>query len=363
MPQLNDEELFGRSRGPIVIEGEATDITPDEGGDDAEVSERPFVQDPSRDREKTLAESPFAVIPYGPVRALKVEELHTKWHLMEQLNKTIPHNEYDLPDFIYRADLLDHEYVASALKGLHNRSIQDPTTTAILPPANGAGPSAQDIQAHLDAAIVRLDYAEGFPTLPDGMPLWSKLDWEVDTDYQMFIAYLESGVDRALHKLIAWSLDELKVAYHVYMWEVRVKCFDMYKVAQAAKIKLRRMLDTDDSQYKRSEKFLAKIETVLDQFNNDEIKEVGFDKLLKSFGDLMKIQRVAAGLPVNGPPSSDEVVRAPTTNIIMQQIAQTNPQKTEEEGENLDLLTEDPATLALAQDFILRSQKAKPVND
>lgn len=369
MPQLDESDWNpgeGRSREPIVIEGEAIDRTPSTRDDT--FAEPPFPKDESRDREPTLeSESLFGLIPYGPVRALKVEHLHSKAQLLEQLARTIPRNEYDLPEFVYRADMLDHTWVQEQLVKL--RGVRTPeagsstAATSILSPAQGAGPNAGDIQAHLDNAIVRLEYLEGFPVTPNGVPLWNQLDWEPQSDYEMFIQYLELGAERAIHKLIAWDITDVKAAFHINYWNERVRSFDLYRIANATKLRLHRMLDTEDSHYKTAEKLLDKVTGVLDKFDVEEIKEVGFEKLIKVFGDLGKIQRISAGLPANGPMAEGEGVKAPTTNIIMQQIAQSTPQKAEESDDNMDLLQDSPETLELAQQFIIRSQKARTVNE
>ncbi len=92
MPQLDESNWNqqSRAREPIVIEGEAIDVTPSTRDDT--YAEPPFPTDTSRDREPTLGEGEnlFSMIPYGPVRALKVEHLHSKSQLLEQLARTIP---------------------------------------------------------------------------------------------------------------------------------------------------------------------------------------------------------------------------------------------------------------------------------
>lgn len=366
MPQLDESDWTRNVRSePIVIEGEARDVTPSTTDDT--VAEPPFPVDDARLREPTMAEvdSPFGMIPYGPVRALKVEALHSKSQLLEQLARTIPRNEYDLPEFVYRADLLDHTWVQEQLVKLRNghEVASGTATTSILSPAQGAVPSAGDIQAHLDNAVVRLEYLEGFPVMPNGRPLWNQLDWETADDYNMFLQYLELGAERAVHKLIAWDLDIVRTAFHLYYWNERVRSFDLYRIANATKLRLHRMLETEDSHYKTAAKLLGKVEQVLDQFDADQIKEVGFEKLIKVFGDLGKIQRISAGLPANGPMAEGEGVQAPTTSVIIQQIAQNAPQKAEEHDDNMDILQDSPQTLELAQQFIIASQKARPVND
>lgn len=374
MPQL-DTEGWNNGSGnrhisePIIIDGDAIDVTPSVMVDD---TEPPFPKDLARDREGTLAESPFGLIPYGPVRALRAESLHSKSNLIEQLTRTIPRNEYDLPEFVYRADMLDHIWVQEQLVKMRaptstrsdpSEDHQNTTTPTILSPAQAPESKAQGIQAHLDAAIMRLEYLEGFPISSNGLPFWNQLEFEATVDYEKFIAYLELGPERAMHKLIAWPLDEVKASFHIYYWDIRVRSFDLYRIAHATKIRLHRMLDTEDSHYKKAEKLLNKVDLVLGEFTQDEIKEVGFEKLIKAFAELAKVQRISAGLPANGALAAEEGPKAPTMNVIMQQIAQNSPDKVEELDENLDLLHDNPDTLEIAQEFIIRSQKARPIND
>lgn len=377
MPQLDltDFNLAAQNRRgspiePLIIDGDAVDVTPvDEDDTDVEIpQEPPFPKDLARDREPSPIEQMVQALPYGPIRAIRPEELVSKANLLEQLTGTIPTNEYNLPDFVYRADLLDHVWIATILNNIKNpptptASEFQATTTSISSAAQARSAGTTDIQAHLDASIVRLIYHEGFPTMPNGIPFWMQLDFEPKVAYDAFLEYLELGANRALHKLQLSPLDEVREHYHMFYWSYRVRAFDLYRLANATKVRLQRALEVDDNHYTTAGRLLKSVTDVLGQFNAEEIKEVGFEKLVGVLDKLAKIQRVAVGMSATGGSADEGGPKAPTTSVIIQQIAQNTPQTRVEQHEDLDILHDNPEALDLAQELIIRSQKARPIND
>jgi hypothetical protein len=387
MPQLNLDDLQLASdyrKTPQIIEGEVLHSEQfslgleDPRGFD---QEPPFPEDGARDREPTL-ESLINMVPNGPLRAIRTDLVNDKADLLEQLTKALPLNEFDLPIYLYRPDLLDEQFILEHMNllrtNVHSPSLQapDPTATTTSSPAEGEVPnlhgetglitkpiSYSDIQAHLDAAIVTLSYDEGFPTLRNGTPLWQRLDFEPQDAFNAFIEYLDLGAKRSLHALILTPLEQNRQYFHTYFWAFRVRAFDLFQIATAQKQRIARMLNTEDNHYKLAEKLMGTVTSVLDQFTTEEVKEVGFEKLVKLLDPLSKLQRISAGLPANGALSADERIAAPTTNIIMQQIAEKAPRKQVDEDDTTDMLYGNDEILEAAQDLILKSDKARPINE
>jgi hypothetical protein len=317
-----------------------------------------FQQDSCRDREEQGTSKDLVIqgeiIPprvglYGPLRSLDPKSLNSLWQLIEQLTPSIPLNEYDLPVFVYRPDMLDYRMIAETLG---NASVQAPTTAGY----SGSALTAADVQAMLEAAIVPLSYDEGFPVLPSGVPFWNQLEYEHKEAYDAFVQYLEIGGARQLSQLVAYNLDELKEYFHLNYWAVRVKAFDLYRVAHHQKVKLQRMLSTEDSHYKIAEKLIARVTTALEDmdFSSEELSP---EKAVNMLEKLVKVQRVSVGLPANG--ESKESYGTNRTvapvNVIMQQISQggSGVKKTEND---VDLLLEDPDAVDLAQELIIKMQ-------
>lgn len=385
MPQINDSDWNVAASGhgphhtsytPKVIEGNSTDIT---GREDIDLdtvdlaSEPDFPVDLARDREPTQLELLVQQIPYGPLRQLDPKRLHTKWRLIEQLTPTIPLNQFDMPEFIYRADLLDHTYIQETLLKAHGvdtqRNLANPSPEEVAPttisPADkesadkstGTIANLGEIQEQLHAAMVSLDYYQGFPTI-EGVPLWRRMDFEPENAHDAFIAYLEQSGTRQLHELIAYDRKDLQEWFHTYYWGFRCKSFDMFAVASAQRTRIQRMLRAEDSHYVQAERILAQLKGRFDNITAEELTELGLEKAVSVFEKLVKVQRISVGLPANGSATADDEKKtAPTTNIIMQQIAEKSPEQRQTEEEQIDILADSPEFLEEAQKLIIKMQQ------
>jgi hypothetical protein len=354
MPHLDTSEILHKgeynTKRPITIDGEAREVGELDDDTLSLAGEPEFAQPGLRDIEEA---KPVGRLPHGPLRSIDPDRLMAKWQLMEQLNSSLQLNEWDLPDYIYRADLLDHTLVADGMK----RHL-DPTTTAILSPTEGRSEGIQEIVAHINAARVELVYHEGFPALENGMPFWQQLPFETVEAYTAFTFYLEQGGARKMTDLIAWDLGEVKNWFHTYFWNFRVKAFDLYRSAHATRTKLTRMLSTEDDHFKLAAKLMQSLGTILEGPGfKDKLEALDADKAIGVLEKLVKVQRISVGLPANGSTTADAAkpVAPPTTNIIMQQITEGHVRK--EETNDFDMLTEDPALVEMAQNLIIESQK------
>jgi hypothetical protein len=334
------------SQQPPMLTDESGQGQLDFGFDEPE-----FLQDDCRDREDAPSSVP-TTRRTGPLRNVDPKKVNTAWQLIEQLSPGLPSNEYDLPIFIYRPDMLDYAAIARSLAaGEHD------TTPTLVGPAQAPVLGTQEMNAMLEAAIVPLSYNEGFPVLPSGMPFWTQLEYEPKEAYDAFVNYLELGGARQISQLIAYNLDELKEYYHMYYWTHRVKAFDLYKVAHHQKVKLQRMLATEDSHYRTAERLMRKLETYFEGVTFDE-DNISPEKAVGILEKLVKIQRVSVGLPANGEskenPGNERTVTP--VNVIMQQISQNKDASKTKQGNDVDLLLEDPDAVELAQELIIKMQ-------
>lgn len=336
----------------------------------ASVKEPEFLQDPCRDREGAIAltsESPAisgeVISPraplFGPLRSLDPYRLNSHWQLIEQLTGSLPLNEYDLPVFIYRADMLDYVQIANTLLAASTGTTADPqiATTTSFGPAQHPADSMQDIQASLEAATLPLTYDEGYPVLPSGVPFWSQMEFESVEAYKAFISYLELGGVRQISNLISYEIDEVREYFHTYYWSFRVKAFDLYRVAHHQKVKLQRMLSTEDNHFKMAEKLITKVQTYLEGMILDD-ENISPEKAINMLEKLVKIQRISAGLPANGESKETDGSRrtvAPV-NVIMQQISAGAGTGARKVDSDVDLLLEDPDAVDLAQELIIKMQ-------
>lgn len=363
-----------RKAQPKTIDLDAMDITDrqDLDEDTLRLSEEPeFPADLARDREVSPIEALVHTLPYGPIRAIDPTRIHTKWRLFEQLTPTIPLNEYELPTYVYRPDMLDHRFIADTLLSLRNgtpvgsQPSEEASATAITQPHSAAVAKTvqagiQDIQAQLDAAMVPLHYYEGFPALETGTPFWSQLTYEPKDAFDAFISYLECGPTRTLQMLSAFPHEDVIDWFHTYYWGTRVRAFELFRVVNANKLKISRMLQTEDSHYMMADKLLNTVNSVLSTFDGDAIKEVGFEKLVGILEKLVKVQRISVGLNANGGSNDENAGKsAPTTNVLLQQIVANSPQKRQESVEEFNILDDNPDAIDLAQELIIKTQMNK----
>lgn len=325
-----------------------------------------FRQDPARHREdhNGSATTPTGLVARrtGPLKGVDPKKVASVWQLLEQLNPGLPLNEYGLPVYVYRPDMLDYAAVVRALTASEQSTV---ATTTSFPPAQHAVPgqhtatsaSMAEVQQGLEAAIVPLTYNEGFPVTPGGMPFWMQLEFEPKEAYDAFVSYLELGGARQLSALIAYNLEELREYFHTYYWGFRVKAFDLYKVAHHQKVKLQRMLSTEDSHFKIAEKLLKKVEAYFEGKELDD-EDLSADKVVGMLEKLVKIQRVSVGLPANGESKEADGDKRKVTpvQILMQQISQNGSENRSNTANEVDLLLEDPDAVDMAQELIIKMQ-------
>ncbi len=383
---------------PGIIEGIAEDVTnrPSIEEDVVDLTSEPeFPEDKARDRETLQAEASDGLhrylnsLPFGPIRQLDSKRLHTKWSLFEQLNPTIPLNEFNLPNYYYRADMLDHHHIQHILlmhEQAHNPMVakgvefssEEPdlfndgsssydslasgsTTTAIRVSPQTAVEGLEDIQSQLEAAMVTLDYGEGFPALPNGVPFWRRLDTEPENAFDAFVGFIELGPTRKRVDLIAYPPEEVTAWYHMYAWAYRVKSFDLFRVVDANKRRLHRMLSTEDDHYNVAEKLMRQIAPLFEGAEfAEKLKALDPDKLIGVLEKVTKLQRVSVGLNANGGAiDASDLKKAPTTNVLVQQIVQNAPETAQKQEDMPDLLTESPDAVDLAQELIIRTQQGQ----
>ncbi len=334
MPRVRIEDLY-QPEVPTpttkVIEGTALEIQP------------PVKRGLPEHLAGGLSTLPEARIPFGPLRKINPKQLHGRRDLMEQLNGGLQLNDSELPEFIYRPDLLD----VQAFKQL-----ADPTLRQ---------DEINDLQSQLEAAAVPLKYYEGYPSLPNGLPFWTQLEYESKDAFEAFLTYQQMGGARTLETLIyagEYELGQLLDWFHMYFWNFRVIAFDMFKVVRHQKLKLLRSLNVEDSHFLLAERLMGELSTYLasDDFKLTELKPLEAITMLEK---ITKLQRISAGLSEKGG-FSDEVIppKVQPVEVIMRQIASPKTEVTED-VEVFDVLKESPENVELAQELIIRMNQPK----
>lgn len=311
--------------------------------------EEPFEQGQVRDLEASI-EPPavFRKALHGPFKGVDLvgSENLGMWKLMQGLTSMIPLNQYDLPIYIYRPDMLDKNRIITVLREF----------------AEGQErmPELAEITAVLDASVLQLNYDQGFPVLPTGKVFWEQLPFETDDAHMMFLSFLEL---EGLRKLTDVEMRKyptvlLQEHFHNHFWNYRAQAFDLYRIANQQRTRLNRMLSTEESHYRMAEKMTKKLDAYFDQLNLlDDDSEITPDKAVSMLDKLVGIQRVSAGLPRNGETKENNGGRRLVSP--QQMIGNANDAGARSENavdDDFDDILNDPDAIALAQELILKRQ-------
>lgn len=278
-----------------------------------------------------------AMAPIGSQRVV-LHEGATKGDAIFITSKQIPQNEYGLPTFFYRSDMLP---------SLGHLRVGD-----------------------LDACAVNLDYSDGYPTYGDGSIWWNQLPHEPDSLFQCFVRYLEQADDIGIRQLALLAsvqrvgLPIISEASKEYYWRERARAYDLFQVAADRKRREIRARRTEGTHYDTADLLMK---ALMAKFEDPEwFKDLDAKEAVSVLMDLAKLQRISLGLAANGNagPASANPDAAMTTEMVFRQLTQ-NISQSDEGGVTPDLLAlmSDPNFTRSAQEVILRVQRGTPIPD
>lgn len=301
--------------------------------------------------------------PEPQLPAYNTQKSHLE--IFREISKAIPHNDYGLPKFIYRPDLI---------------------------PDNLQSLSHHEQAQHLTAASVEILYHEGYPTFDNGLAVWNQMPTESEESYRLFVDYLNQGTTEGIRRLellldrsphhpasaaaarpagstgangdVLFSIQELNEFHTYYYWSMRSRAYDLFRVASDRKLRERRILATTDRHYLEAERLFTKVLAYFDRVNpeTDEFEwieeltpKVAIDMLEK----LHKIQRVSVGLSAHGgvKPDENDVSPHAAAEVILRQIARQGSDPDAAGGRggtDLEMLLNDPESAAIAQELIIK---------
>ena len=283
-----------------------------------------------------VSETYSSEVPLPPaLRGGDLNRINSLTDLMQLLTSNLPINEIGLPKIIYRADLLDWKLFQGSV-----------------PVGTDPSDRYKLMQEYLDVATLYLSYAEGFPALPTGEPLWGKLPFEQEEAYRAFTEYCTLPGQRQVAAIPGLPMDQLLQWYHEDYWNIRVKCYDMLNTIHAAKVREQRLLACEDSHYKKTEKMLQKMEEHFTAVNWESL--AGDPKeYVATMERLVKLQRLALG---QGSQANDKKeLKTETLEVTMRKLAQPNlvEDKSGDGGVDVRQLLKNPGALASAQELII----------
>lgn len=221
----------------------------------------------------------------------------SKGDMVYELSSRIPQNEFGLPIFYLRSDLLPG--------GTHLS------------------------QAEVDVAAEGLFYYEGYPTTEKGGSFWNQLPHEPRELYELFQAYLDQAALIGVRQLDMLSadtgraLDDLSECAKCYYWSARARAYDMFIVAADRKKREFRLRKMEDTHFIQAEGLFSKLMERFRGENDDWIEELNAKEAVEVMETLVKIQRMSVGLTGQHASSTHkDALPGESSEAIMRQIAQ-----------------------------------------
>jgi hypothetical protein len=274
----------------------------------------------------------------NPSATIVLPQNATRGETIRHLSNTIPSNDYGLPLFYIRSDLIDWTHI------------------------DAYGHVSYD---QVEAASELLQYHDGYPTVSSGSPFWSQLKHEPQKEHLLFKAFLdldENDGIRLIDNLAAnenLPLQTIREMSLEYYWSARARSYDLFVVAAEAKRREVRTRKTEDSHFTVAGGIL---QAVVDRVNDepDLIKQMDAKDLFDLFEQMVKVQRLSLGLtganastnnglPMNPGQSVELILRSLTKNVGLSGESQDNLHS------RLALLMGDENTALVAQELVIRA--------
>lgn len=320
--------------------------------------------------------------------------------VFREISTKIPINEFGLPEFLYRADLIPADFFELPF---------DNQTTV------------------LRNAVIPLNMDEGFPSFEHRKPIWERMDHESATHFMWFEQYRNQPYEHALlaektnkngHHASglgdirrldslklpqmngsttqsggsAGGIGEISELFVYYFWPHRCLAYDYFRIIEQEKQRERQILSTTNTHFLKASQLFDKLyDAILKEEGEDGIlllRDLDGQKAVNVLEKLVKIQRVSLGLNMNGGgPGQNGAGGARigdgsagtgaivSPNELFRRVARGDSPATDDdaggsgssmingarsrttadlEGTNLEVLLNDPDTADLAQQLIIK---------
>lgn len=222
-------------------------------------------------------------------------------------------------------------------------------------------------------AFLPIVFAEGFPSYPDGRPVWLRMDCEPEDVHRLFEQYLlmgQAGVRQLflLENLGPYKLASLREFFYLYNWSVRSTAYDIFRVAEFRKIQSNRALEMEDDHFVKSQRLFDKAMMYMEsQEFLDQLSPKAAIDLLKT---VVAIQRQSVGLSATGNSGKQSTNETPATSleVTMRNVAPSGDKAggssgiaaVDEEGKPIyGQILGNPETTHLMQELIIKLQTPK----
>jgi hypothetical protein len=281
--------------------------------------------------QEEIDEQAHRIAQLGPKQPIILPEGVTQGAAIRFLTRQIPKNEYNLPTFFYRSDFLPQD-----LNSL--------------------------TQGDVDAAVVALDYNEGYPTYSNGRIWWNQLAHETLDAHLLFQRYLEQIETEGIRQLQLLSMsehiahDKIFELASIYYWKERARAHDIFQTAADRKRRLLRQRRLQDQDYDRSTALLNQLMAKFD--DEDWVKGLDSVEAINALVLLTKVRRMSMGLAANGNAGGapfDPAIAKSDADLI-EEITKMSSQGGDAAGipDNLAALMMDPNFVMQAQKLIVQ---------
>lgn len=263
----------------------------------------------------------------------------------------LPHNEYGLPVFIYRADVI---------------------------PANLYDLDEDDKRQILQNAAIQISYREGYPTFETGIPMWGQMEWEASLEYEAFEVFLSLSNSKGYRQLIQLEFElrslpqfreappdlaQLREMFTYNYWAQRAKAHDLFMVAAHKKLRESRIMSIENQHFLRSERLLDRMETQLAAiFDPERLAALDPEVAVKMIKNLQEMQRQALGLATQAGTNKAQPNDPPpnaTMEVTLRQLAKQSgadltTQAKSDSANPMEILLRDDNTAEMAQELIIK---------
>ncbi len=260
----------------------------------------------------------------------------TRRQSINQLSKDIPLNDYNLPKYLYRTDMIPPDILSRV---------------------------QSEREQILTAAVITINYDEGYPAFENGHPIWDKMIFESSDEHTLFQHYLkqtENGV-RQIH-LIATDIpginpDALLDHFHMNYWKFRAKAFDLFLIAMHEKKRLIRLMACEDDHYIMADTLLKQCKKY---FEDPEVwQDLDPGTVARMIPQLATLQRQALGAAAQGGggPAGGVNSGAKSVEVILRQLTADDVQESTAhvgESKSIATLLNDPEAAEVAQELIVK---------
>jgi hypothetical protein len=217
-------------------------------------------------------------------------------------------------------------------------------------------------QGDVDAAVVALDYNEGYPTYSNGRIWWNQLAHETLDAHLLFQRYLEQIETEGIRQLQLLSMsehiahDKIFELASIYYWKERARAHDIFQTAADRKRRLLRQRRLQDQDYDRSTALLNQLMAKFD--DEDWVKGLDSVEAINALVLLTKVRRMSMGLAANGNAGGapfDPAIAKSDADLI-EEITKMSSQGGDAAGipDNLAALMMDPNFVMQAQKLIVQ---------